>query len=238
LCNLVNLFFLHKAYPNRLIFLDWPINAHCGAAFDELFQTPYSWLQISPRPAIIKEEVWANTSIRERTRWDNVDEWGKHAAIMSVSYHLYSFVPLSYCALVFRTLRPTECVQIAIRTRQTEFGLNRHIVHFRAGDLLILLRNNEGANVEAITAAAHTACTLRPDVLLWAYVENSVARCKDAVIDALADLYFSQSCQLVAYTPYSWFSSWVYLLNRCFDESAKRPVFDFREMHVEVIETA
>lgn len=234
LCNIMNMFYIHQKYPQTQIFLLWIENEHCRSKLTDLFDfsgDSYKWI-LDPReyhrklfPKHRRQELWASTSNRCRTRWDNIDEWAKHAALVSVSFHLYQFVSCDFCIQTFQSFRVRESVTSLLQEKIRRFGVGRELIHVRTGDLLVLLKH-ENASVESnIQAKKKVLCDKYPNHMVFDYNQLVVNRDHTHMIDSLSDLlFFSKHCALRAYSPYSWFSSWVYLLSPCFD--AKHPIFD------------
>jgi hypothetical protein len=150
LCNLMNMFYIHEKYPNALIYINWIKNKHCDISINDIFDLQqYKFILSSDEyynnifPKYKNLELWANTSVNERTRWDNIDEWGKHNCIVSVSYNLYSFVTNEYCIKLFNSLIFKENINLLVNNKLIKYGNNQKYIHFRNGDIINLLSKNE-----------------------------------------------------------------------------------------------
>ena len=237
LCNIMNMWYVHKAYPNLPIYLIWPKNEHCNIDFSDLFDIQeHTWIQhpqmyfqqLFPRHR--HEELWAGTSRTDRSRWDRLEEWAKHKAIVSVSFHLYEFVPYEFCIDTFHSLQPTMKIQDIVQQKIQTYGLQRNLIHIRTGDLAKCLELDT-------TQVAQTLDKLRAqyeNVLEIEYNKETLERSASQMEDALADLlFFSKHCNLVAYCPYSWFSSWICLLSPEFQSSY--PIFHSNMLAIQTI---
>ena len=214
LCNLMNMFYLHSLYPTATIYIEWLLNHHCGATLADLIDlADYPWIQSGPRP----NALYAITSKQHRTRWDSPAEWAKHPIIVSVSHHLYAFVPLEYCRTKWADLRFTPAVMVAVDHKVVTHGVGRDLLQFRQGDLLVL------SGGEALIETYRGLRAQYPNALVSEYTQLVPDRPSHHVVDAMADILFSRHCVLRCYSPYSWFSSWIYLLSDCFSNG---PLFD------------
>lgn len=224
LCNLMNMFYLHSVYPQATYYVVWLINPHCSAPLADLINlSEYSWIRYDyrTRPA----EFYAQTSIQLRTRWDVIGEWTRHPIIVSVTHHMYAFVPLPFCIDLFTRLRYTPAVHAGIEDLKRRYGVDRKVIHFRSGDLLHLLEG-DAASLRRISEKVKRTEESQ-DLLRFEYNQMIVNRSRNAVIESFSELLFlAKHCVVVAYCPYSWFSSWAYLLNRQYRVS--KPVFDSR----------
>lgn len=228
LCNLMNMFYIHTIYPHATYYVLWLENHHCGANVSDLLDlSEYSWIRYdydTIRPRYKAIELYAHTSIQQRTRWDTLDEWKKHPAIVSTTHHLYLFVPLSFCQSMFATLKYTPSVRTGVQANIAKYGLNRNICHFRKGDLLRLLDAEVKCYDRLVSKVKRIQET--QDVLTIEYNKLEVVRPRDTVIESFSDmLFFAYHCNVIAFSPYSWFSSWIYLLNKKY--SPEIPVFNY-----------
>jgi len=228
LCNLMNMFYVHSIYPQATYYIIWLENHHCGAKLSDLLDlSEYTWIRYdyeSIRHRYKANELYAHTSIKERTRWDNLEEWKKHPAIVSITHHLYAFVPIAFCQSIFPRLTYTSRVTAGIQTNIEKYGINRNLCHFRKGDLLRLLDAESECFNRLVEKVKHIQDT--QDVFTIEYNKVDVDRPSDAVIESFSDLlFFANHCSVVAYSPYSWFSSWIYILNKNYVPD--NPVFNF-----------
>jgi hypothetical protein len=224
LCNLMNMMYIRNIFPHSTFYLVWLPNPHCGAEFKDLFhQIPWVKSQQEYQrifPQIKHLEKYATTSISQRTRWDSLDEWKKHSHIVSVSHHLYQFVPPEYCIEAMKCLQPTPAVKTVIQELLTSQG-PCEIVHFRNGDLLTILH----ANTPCKERILETLTKLDSSIVKIEYSADIVNRPAQDVIRALGELYYySGHCTIKGYCPYSWFSSWVFLLSKQY--SKEYPIFN------------
>ena len=234
LCNIMNMFYIHKVYPNRKIFLIWSENEHCNIPLKELFDfsdPSNNWIQAPAEyhkklfPRFRSKELYASTSKHARTKWDNIEEWSKHPALVSISFHLYEFVSYEFCIQTFQRFLLQTAVQENVQSKIKTYGLGREIIHVRKGDLLTLLQCDNETIEQTICAKVNSLRQRYPNHSMIEYDQLIVNRTSNHVIDSLGDLmYFSKHCKLKAYSPYSWFSSWIYLLSPEFD--ANNPIFD------------
>lgn len=237
LCNIMNMFAIHEYYPELPIYLIWLENNHCNIPFKELFSIQYDWILDGKSLKNNNTELWATTSIIERTRWDNIQEWAKHPYLVSVSFHLYSFVTYDFCRLKFNELQPSRKVLDNLQHKIDLYGINLPLIHFRSGDLLQLLRQNEenwqNSNVDITYIKALK--DKYPNCIYAEYNIQNVDRSSDHMIDSLGDLlFFSKYCNVIAYCPYSWFSSWIFLLSDQYKYTKK--IFNSRLSEIVFIE--
>jgi hypothetical protein len=221
----MNMFYIHSVAPSATYYLHWVVDHHCGADIHELLDlSECTWIRPVTGLRRCPGELWASTSISNRTRWDNLDKWTCHSRIVSISFHLYAFVPLTFCRDTFLQLKRREPVLRAIQEKQAGPWAGRPFISVRKGDLLHVLQTMESDPMieQRITDALATS-----PYSAYIYDQKIVNRGRDQVIDAMADLIFlSQYADIRGYCPYSWFSSWIYLLSPKF--SSANPVFDFR----------
>jgi len=224
----MNMFYIQTIHPQATYYIVWLENHHCGAKLSDLLDlSEYSWIHYnyeSIRHHYKENELYAHTSIKERTRWDNLDEWTKHSTIVSITHHLYAFVPISFCQTIFPRLKYTSRVNTGIQTNIEKYGLNRNVCHFRKGDLLRLLDNESECYNRLVLKVKQIQESM--DVLTIEYNNDDVNRPSDVVIESFSDmLFFAKYCVIIAYSPYSWFSSWIYLLNEKYIPD--NPIFNF-----------
>lgn len=224
LCNLMNMFYLHSVYPEAKVYIVWLINNHCGATLSDLIDlSEHKWiLPESEYKGARHVELYSISSLHFRTRWDKISEWTKHPIIVSVSHHLYEFVPLSFCLTMFATFKFSRAVNENVSEKICKYGTGRPVIHFRQGDLLKLLG---GESSTAIVEKYRIILSEYPNALTSQYNQMIPDRPACQVVDSLGDLlFFAKHCNVVAYCPYSWFSSWVFLLSSKF--SIGSPIFD------------
>lgn len=221
----MNMFYLHSVFPSATYYLQWVVDHHCGADIHELLDlSEFTWIrpmtELRPRSG----DLLASTSIANRTRWDNLGEWDRHRRIVSVSFHLFTFVPLSFCRDTFLKLKQKEPVLRSIQEKQAGAWAGRPFISVRKGDLLQMLQLMESDPTIEQRITDKLATSSFP---AYIYDQQVVNRGRDHVIDSMADLiFFSQHADIRGYCPYSWFSSWIYILSSGF--SSANPVFDFR----------
>lgn len=232
LSNLMNLFYIHEQFPQAVIYADWAVNPHCGIKMEEVFDGfPF----ILPYDRYKKGlEKWASSTSAHDTKWDALDEWRKHPTIVSVSFHLYAFVPLEYCRRMFRLLQFTERVKERVSYKISAHGRN-NIVHFRGGDLTKLLQENESAaEVRRVFEKVEKLKT-DPQLRVCTYNQMTVNRRCDDVLEAISDLvYFSQHNTVAGYCPYSHFSSWIFVLSSSFNPDL--PVFNYKKIDLVLVD--
>lgn len=229
LCNLMNMFYLHSVYPDAKVYIVWLINNHCGAKLSDLIDlSEHKWILPeseyygSVYPRYRHAELYSISSLHFRTRWDKIGEWTKHPVIVSVSHHLYEFVPLTFCLTMFATFKFSRAVSENLLSKISKYGVGHPIIHFRQGDLLKLLG---GEAATEIVEKYKTILSQYPDALTSTYNQMIPDRPACSVVDSLGDLlFFAKHCNVVAYCPYSWFSSWVFLLSSKFRMGL--PIFD------------
>jgi len=141
-----------------------------------------------------------------------------------MSFHLYAFVPLEFCRETMRAFSLTAPVLQAISIKKEGPWFHRDFISVRKGDLLFLLQEVEDDPTFEQRINDKLALSPYP---VYVYDQLVVNRGSAQVIDAMADLFFlSNHATIRGYCPYSWFSSWIYLLSPVF--SPKNPVFDVR----------
>jgi len=107
----------------------------------------------------------------------------------------------------------------------SSYGDNRDLIHFRTGDLLKILDDNKESHKARLTERFIAIKTQFPTAAIVEYTQMAVDRPALAVIQAFAELvFYTKHCKIIAYTPYSWFSSLVIFLNSGY--RAELPVFD------------
>jgi hypothetical protein len=229
LCNLMNMFYLHSVYPDAKIYIVWLINNHCGAALSDLIDlSEHKWIlpeseyRLSVYPRLHRAELYSISSLHFRTRWDKISTWTKHPIIVSVSHHLYEFVPLTFCLTMFATFKFSRAVNENVLEKISKYGTGCPIIHFRQGDLLKLLGSESS---DFLSEKYRTILSQYPNALTSTYNQMIPDRPASQVVDSLGDLlFFAKHCNVVAYCPYSWFSSWVFLLSPKFRIGL--PIFD------------
>lgn len=244
LCNLMNMFYIHEKYPETLIFINWVINNHCGIHINDIidlkehsFILSYDDYEKNKSAKDNTLEIWASTSANEITKWDNIEEWKKHKYIVSVSFHLYSFVTTEYCRNIFNScLVFKEDITNIVKTKTVKYGVNKKIIHFRNGDLLHLLSINE--SLDNVNSIIEKVELLNKDYFLFEYNQFKVDRNYNDVLESIADLiYLSKYNNVIGYCPYSHFSSWIFVLSSNFiDNNQKYPIFNYKIIDIIVLE--
>ena len=228
LCNLMNMFYIHEKIPEAIILLDWVVNEHCQLDIAEIIDlTPYPWIRRAAGRRPTPGEFWACTSV-EPTRWDSLEEWKRHRTLVSISIHLFRFVPREFCRSTFAGFQFHPEILRRVEAR----GPGRPIVHVRAGDLKKFLE--EACDPTLGDRLRITLQQLDPSVSVAEYSAEKLERGSDQIRESIADLlWFSRACTIRGYCPYSHFSSWAFLLSAQWDPT--RPVFDYRKTHLEIL---
>ena len=246
LCNLMNMFYIHEKYPDALIYINWVKNNHCNIPIDDVFDlTQHKYILSSDEyyknifPKYRSSELWATTSVNEKTRWDNIDEWEKHISIVSVSYNLYSFVTPEYCIKNFNSLIFKDIIANLVSNKIQKYGAGKKYIHFRNGDLLKLISNTESP--EKISKLLEKVKNLNfglNDFEVVEYNQLQVDRKYNDMLDSISDLIFlSKHTHLVGYCPYSHFSSWLFLLSSSFiNNSELYPIFNYKIVDLILLE--
>jgi len=244
LCNLMNLFYIHEIYPDALIYINWILNNHCNIPVDDIFDfTSYPFIRPAEEyynhifPSHRNIELWASTSVNERTRWDNIDEWSKHKCIISVSYNMYSFVTPEYCRNIFRRLIFRDSITARIADKIAQYGTEKKLIHFRNGDLVKIISENE--STDKVNCLLAKVKQLPPEFTIFEYDQMTVDRNHNHMLESIADLLFlSQHSNFAGYCPYSHFSSWVFLLSAKFiDDKEKYPIFNCKKIDVILLDS-
>lgn len=245
LCNLMNMFYIHDQIPQATILLDWVMNEHCQLDIADIIDlTPYPWIrradgrrpppgELARRTAAglytsyaVPGELWASTSV-EPTRWDSLEEWKRHRSLVSISFHLYRFVPMDFCRQTFAAFK----FHPAILARMAARGPGRPLVHVRSGDLQRLIENSVDPTVGERLRT--TIAGLDP-LVVSQYTADTLQRGPDQIREAVADLlWMSRVCTIRGYCPYSHFSSWVFVLSAQWNP--QKPIFDYRKAHLEML---
>jgi len=234
LCNLMNLFYIHDKYPNALIYINWIKNKHCDICINDVFDmSKYKYImpyETYCRTRNKASELWATTSVNDRTRWDNIDEWGKHSCIVSVSFNLYSFVTPEYCIKMFNSLVFKEPINTMVSHKITKHGFHQKYIHFRNGDLTKVLYECESP--EKVTQLREKVSIFRNCV--FEYNQICVDRDTTHMLHSISDLIFlSKHSIIIGYCPYSHFSSWVFILSSSFINNVEKyPVFNYKVIDV------
>jgi len=232
LCNLMNMFYIHEKYPNTLIYIDWIKNKHCDISIDDIFDlTQYKYILSSNEYKLLfsqSSELWATTSLNERTRWDNIDEWDKHQYIVSVSYNLYSFVTNEYCIKTFNNLIFKENINTLVVNKIQKYGSGQKYIHFRNGDMLNLISKTESR--EKVECLIEKITNLQNKFVIFEYNQSIIDRSYNDMLESISDLIFlSKYTTVVGYCPYSHFSSWVFLLSSSFiNNNSLYPIFNYK----------
>lgn len=239
LCNLMNMFYIHEKYPTALIYINWIKNKHCDISIHDIFDlTDHKYILSADDvfPKHNPSELWATTSLNERTRWDNIDEWKKHSYIVSVSYNLYSFVTTEYCINAFNGLKFKENINALVSNKIIKYGLDQKYIHFRNGDLIKCLSENESPEKVAKLIEKVKNIRIRSNEFfsIFEYNQTCVDRNSTHMLDSISDLIFlSKHTSIVGYCPFSHFSSWVFLLSSNFiDNNELYPIFNYKVIDI------
>jgi len=239
LCNLINLFYIHEMFPDATIYMNWRQNNHCNISIHDIFNlSEYTYIRSSdeyynnesnPRSL----ELWATTSTNERTRWDNIEEWGKHDCIVSVSIHLYSFVTPEYCIKTFNRFILKEAITTLVAQKQLQYGCGKRCIHFRNGDFLNYLQSSD-KTIHLLEKIK----TLKDTYAIVEYDQMDVDRQYNDMLDSISDLIFlSKYTTIVGYCPYSHFSSWIFLLSSSFvNNNVTHPIFNYNVVDIILLE--
>jgi hypothetical protein len=238
LCNLMNLFYIHEQFPDALLYVNWVVNHHCSIQFSDILnlaEYPFMVTYSQYNPKNISSQVWASSNTNHDTKWDTLQEWKKHTNIVSVSFHLYAFVPKEYCRTLFNALKFTEKIKNCVSVKLEKLGCG-NIIHFRGGDLIKLLCENESeTKVKSVTQKIENLKS--KGVLIHEYNQFTVNRQYEDMLDSISDLiYLSQHNTILGYCPYSHFSSWIFVLSSSFiDNPHLYPVFNYKVIDVVII---
>jgi hypothetical protein len=237
LCNLMNMFYIHEKLPNSLIYIDWIVNNHCNIKIEDIIDLKmYDFIlsydkHYDKTPSNISSQVWANTSAVNKTKWDDIDEWKNHQTIVSVSFHLYSFVTTDYCRHIFNNVIIfCDTINESVSNKINKYGCGNKIIHFRGGDLIKILSENESEDkVNNIIKKIEKIKNNENGVILQEYNEFIVNRNHDDMLDSISDLiYLSKYNTISGYCPYSHFSSWLFLLSSSFiNDQDTYPIFNY-----------
>jgi hypothetical protein len=105
------------------------------------------------------------------------------------------------------------------------------LIHMRKGDLMRLIESNDSKVGDQIISQLQQIQSKYPHAITAEYCQDVVNRDRNHMIESMADLIiFSKECNLVAYCPYSWFSSWIVLLSDKYN--AKLPVFNVKNTYL------
>jgi len=241
LCNLMNMFYIHEKYPKSKIYLDWRKNNHCNIGIEDIIDiTQYKWILSSDDyyniffPKYRNIEMWASTSVNERTKWDKIEEWNihNHKCIVSVSFNIYEFVPKNYCINTFNSFIFKESIHTLVNDKINKYGLEKNVIHFRNGDLIKILGTNGYEN--DIDKMMQKIDAIKNKNEIIEYNKLDVDRKYNDVLESVADLIFiSKYCNLTGYSTYSHFSSWIFLLSKKYvDDTNKYPIFNSRILDI------
>lgn len=235
LCNIMNMFYIHDKYPHSKIYLDWRKNNHCDIGIEDIIDiTQYIWILSSDEyyanifPKYRNIELWASTSVNERTKWDKIEEWNNHKYIVSVSFNIFEFIPKKYCINTFNSFIFRDTIHEIVNNKIDKYGIEKNVIHFRNGDLTKILRSN-GYEIE-IDQMMQKIDSIENKNEIIEYNKLEVDRKYNDVLESLADLLFiSKHCNLIGYSPYSYFSSWIFLLSKKYDDDTNNyPIFNSR----------
>jgi len=239
LCNIINMFYIHDKYPQSFIYLDWRKNNHCNIGIEDIIDiTQYTWILSSDEyyTNIFSKyrsiELWASTSVNERTRWDKIEEWNIHKCIVSVSFNIFEFVPKTFCINTFNSFIFKETIYKIVNDKINNYGIEKNVIHFRNGDLIKLLVTNGYEN--EVDKMIQKIDGVKNKNEIMEYNKLDVDRKYNDVLESVADLIFiSKYCNLMGYSPYSHFSSWIFLLSKKYvNDTTKYPIFNSRIIDV------
>lgn len=222
------------------------MNNHCDILIDDIFDLKEHTFILSfdknynKNSSNISSQVWASSSLNDKTKWDNLDEWKKHKNIVSVSFNLYSFVSIEYCRNIFNNvIKFKETINNSVSAKIIKYCCGNKIIYFRGGDLIKLLYDNESVDkVNCIEEKIKKIKNIKNDVILHEYNQYNVNRKYDYMLDSISDLiYLSKYNTIVGYCPYSHFSSWIFLLSSNFiDDQNAYPIFNYKFIDIILIE--
>lgn len=234
LCNLINMMYIHEIFPKADIYVEWLTNNHCNIPFDNIIdKNQFHYIKYNyPYKG---RELYASTSTTYRTAWDYISKWDNHDVIVSVSFHLYLFVPYKKARQYFSTIKFSNYINDMVKLKINKNGKDNRIIHFRGGDLLKLIEENE--SIPGISDKLKNIVEyikLQKNCSVYSYDKMIVDRNSDDISNAIADLiYISKYNKVIAYCPYSHFSSWIYLLSNDFiDDSEQFPIFNHKKCMV------
>jgi hypothetical protein len=231
LCNLMNLFYIHQHFPNASIYINWVVNHHCNIQLNDILDLKKcSFILPYDKYKNIGSQSWASSSNTHDTKWDNLEEWRKHTNIVSVSFHLYSFVPPEYCRRVFDMLTFTDQIHNCVSSKINTYGCGKNIIHFRGGDLITLLSENESKSKVQSVMDKIEKLKREPNKIVHEYNQFTVNRQYNDMIESISDLiYLSKHNIVVGYCPYSHFSSWIFVLSSTFINNPNLyPIFNYK----------
>jgi len=243
LCNIINMFYIHDKYPQSFIYLDWRKNNHCNIGIEDIIDiTQYTWILSSDEyyTNIFSKyrsiELWASTSVNERTRWDKIEEWNIHKCIVSVSFNIFEFVPKTFCINTFNSFIFKETIYKIVNDKINNYGIEKNVIHFRNGDLIKVLGTNGYEN--EVDKMMQKINGLKNKNEIMEYNKLDVDRKYNDVLESVADLIFiSKYCNLMGYSSYSHFSSWIFLLSKKYiDDTGKYPIFNSRIIDVIILQ--
>ena len=245
LCNLMNMFYIHEKYPNALIYINWVKNKHCDISIHDVFDlSQYKYIRTADEyhnnvfSKYRSSELWATTSVNERTRWDNIDEWKKHFCIVSVSYNLYSFVTNEYCIKKFNSLIFKENINTLVANKILKYGNGQKYIHFRNGDMINLLSKTESSEKVDILLEKVKNLNNNNKFVIFEYNQCIIDRKYNDMLESISDLIFlSKYTTIIGYCPYSHFSSWVFLLSSNFINNKELyPIFNYKVIDIILLE--
>lgn len=233
LCNLINMIHLHNVFPKAKIYVEWNINNHCGIQLDRIIDlTEFDYINYNYK--YVGGETYASTSNVSRTKWDNIQNWKQVDVIVSVSFYLYSFVSYSETIQTFDNLPFNDEIITLVNQKCEQCGSDKNIIHFRGGDLLKLLQDNEHDGSHSIKEHIMQEIAKHKDCEMFNYEQAIVDRSSEDVLNSIADLIYLAKCNIIkGYCPYSHFSSWIYLLSDQFVDNQKEfPIFNYRQTRI------
>jgi hypothetical protein len=150
---------------------------------------------------------------------------------------MYSFVTPEYCRNIFRRLIFRDSITARIADKIAQYGTEKKLIHFRNGDLVKIISENE--STDKVNCLLAKVKQLPPEFTIFEYDQMTVDRNHNHMLESIADLLFlSQHSNFAGYCPYSHFSSWVFLLSAKFiDDKEKYPIFNCKKIDVILLDS-
>jgi hypothetical protein len=225
--------YFHDLFPNVEIYVEWNVNNHCKILLNDIIDlNRFNYIKFNFKYK--GGEIYASTSNVNRTKWDNIKNWELHNVLVSVSFYIYSFISYKLTKEYFNTIPFRDEIFNLVNLKISSQGINRKLIHFRDGDLLNLLKDNEHNKDNSIKYKIIQSINDHKEAELYHFNNDIVDRSHNDVIDAIADLiYLSKYNIIIGYSPYSHFSSWIYLLSDSFiDDQANYPIFNYKKTFI------
>jgi hypothetical protein len=231
LCNLINMMYLHDKFPKADIYVEWLTNNHCNVSLDIIIEkNQFHYIKFNyPYKG---GEIFASTSNTSRTKWDCINNWENQDVVVSVSFYMYLFVPYKNAIQYFSTIRFSNHINDLVQMKINKYGKDKPLIHFRGGDLLKCIEYNETIpNISENLRNIVECIKQQKKCQVYSYDEMIVNRTSNDISNAIADLiYISKYNRVIAYSPYSHFSSWIFLLSDKFiDNPETFPIFNYKK---------